>query len=948
MTQSYRVPGRGRIRTDRVLRFTFDGDEYTGHEGDTLASALLANGVHHVTTSGRHGRPRGIVGAGVEEPNALVQLEKPWHEPMLPATTVELTDGLAARSLRDRGRLESTPDPGRYDRYHAHCDVLVVGAGPAGLHAARTAALAGARVMLIDDQPEAGGHLLTEPDSIDGAPALDWVARVTAQLTELRHVTVLPRTTAIGYYDGLVLALQKRTDHLGAAAPAHRARQRVWRIRARQIILATGAQERPIAFADNDRPGIMLASAARTYLNRYGVLAGTRVAVFTTNDSAYAATIDLADAGAQVAAVVDARPTVPLSYASECVQRGIDVRPGHAVIGTGGQSHLADVRLTRWPESSIDTRQQRVACDLLLVSGGWNPAVHLFSHAGGPLRYDPRVGGFVPEAPLPTVRVAGAARGLFTLGDCLADAAEAGAAALATLGRTAGATAAPQAAPPRAGARARAVWSVLGPDDEASTAFVDLQRDATVADVRQAVEAGLTSVELVKRYTTIGTAHDQGRTSGLLASGVLADTLGVDVADLGLTTFRPPYTPVLFAALAGRDRGELYDQTRLGPLHSWHADHGAVFQDVGQWKRPRYYPLPGEDMAAAVARECRAAREGVALTDASTLGKIVAHGPDAATLLDLVYTNLMSSLRVGRIRYGVMCRMDGTTFDDGTVTRLADDEYLLTTTTGHADAVLGWLEEWLQTEWPHLRVRLTAVTDQWATLPLVGPRARDVLAELAGDLDVTAAAFPFMTWRDATVAGVPARVCRISFSGELAYEINVSSWYARRVWQALLAAGQPYGITPYGLEATHVLRAEKGYPIIGQDSDATTTPHDLGLSWAVSTKKADFLGKRSFSRAENLRADRRQLVALLPADPQLVLPEGAQIVDEYPPSPPSLGHVTSSYHSAALGRSFALGLLRAGRDRIGDTVFVPLAESAVPVQVAEPVLYDKENVRRDS
>jgi sarcosine oxidase, subunit alpha len=480
--------------------------------------------------------------------------------------------------------------------------------------------------------------------------------------------------------------------------------------------------------------------------------------------------------------------------------------------------------------------------------------------------------------------------------------------------------------------------------------FVDLQRDVTVDDLTRATGAGMRSVEHTKRYTTAGTANDQGKTSGVLASGTVAQLLGVDISALGTTTFRPPYIPVSFATLAGRDRGALHDPVRVTALHDWHVEHGALFENVGQWKRPWYYPQDGEDMKAAVLRECGAAREGVAFMDASTLGKIDVQGPDAAVLLDRLYTNMMSTLKVGMIRYGVMCRLDGMIFDDGTVIRLAQDRFLVTTTTGNAAAVLDWMEEWLQTEWPELRVHCTSVTEQWATVALVGPRSRDVLGALAPDLAVDNDSFPFMAWRESAVAGIPARVCRISFSGELAYEINVSPWEARALWEALYEAGSPFGITPYGTETMHVLRAEKGYPIIGQDTDGTVTPQDLGMSWAVSKKKPDFVGKRSHARADTTRGDRKHLVGLLPEDPDSFLPEGTHLVaDSVLPEPPvpMLGHVTSSYHSAALGRTFALALIKGGRDRIGERLFAPVGDRLVPVTVASPVLYDPEGARRD-
>jgi sarcosine oxidase, subunit alpha len=836
------------------LKFTFDGRELTGFLGDTLASALLANGIHQVATSIKYGRPRGIVAAGVEDSNALVQIEAPFPEPMLSATTVELYDGLEARGLRGQGRLAAEPDPARYDAKHAHCDVLVIGAGPAGRAAA---AEAEGRVLLVDDQPDG--------EAPEG-------------------VRFLSRTTAFGIYDdGFVLALERRGE---PAAPERISRQRVWRIRARKIVLATGAHERPIVFPDNDRPGIMLAGAARTYLNRYGVLAGRRVVVFTTNDSAYDAASDLAGAGAEIVRIVDARE-------------------GYGVIGTDGDSHVTAAHVAKLGE----TRGERVECDLLLVSGGWNPAVHLFSQARGKLRYSPELGAYVPDGNLPNVSVVGAAAG--------------------------------EGLP-----EAKILWQVPAPESEVDTRFVDQQRDATVSDVLRATGAGLRSLEHIKRYTTIGTAHDQGKTSGMLAAGITAEALGVDLATQRPTTFRPPYTPVPFAALAGRHRGELHDPVRVTAIHPWHVEHGAEFENVGQWKRPWYYPRPGESMHDAVRRECRAARNDVAVMDGSTLGKIDVQGSDAGWFLDMLYTNMMSTLKVGRIRYGVMCGVDGMVIDDGTVIRVGEERFLVTTTTGNAAMVLEWMEEWLQTEWPHLDVFATSVTEHWATIPLVGPRSREVLRRLAPDLDVSNEAFGFMTWQDAEVAGIRARVCRISFSGELAYEINVPSWYGLALWESIVDSGA----TPYGTETMHVLRAEKGYPIIGQDTDGTVTPQDLGMSWAVSKKKADFLGKRSFARAENNRPDRKQLVGLLPVDPSVLLPEGSQIIEsEVVPEPPvrMLGHVTSSYDSAALGRTFALALVRSGRERVGETLYVPVGDQVVPVTVTESVLFDKEGARRD-
>jgi sarcosine oxidase subunit alpha len=899
--QPFRLAEGGRIDRAAPLAFTFDGTAYTGYRGDTLASALLAHGVIATGTSIKLGRPRGIFSAGVEEPNAVVQIEAPFPEPMLPATTVELYDGLVATGLPGQGRLAAEPDPARYDAVHAHCDLLIVGAGPTGLAAAAVAAGTGARVILADDQPEPGGSLLA------GGRYPDRVAETEALLASAPELRILRRTTVFGHYDdNHVLAVERRTNHLGAAAPAHVARERVHRIRARRVVLATGAHERSLAFPDNDRPGVMLAGAARTYVNRYGVLPGRRAVVLTTNDSTDAVIRDLSAAGVEIAAVVDARD-------------------GQYVTGTEGADRL----------TAVLVGDRRIEADLLLVSGGWNPVGHLYSQAGGALRYDEALGTFVP--------VPGSSHQAVEFAATPAEGAAAAARALAAEGFV---PERPRPVPAEPGPGRPPLTLFDVPVPAPGPRFVDLQRDVTVADLARATGAGMRSLEHTKRYTTAGTANDQGKTSGVLASGVVAGLLGVDVTELGTTTFRPPYAPVSFAALAGRDRGALHDPVRVTALHDLHIALGALFENVGQWKRPWYYPRPGEDMTAAVLRECRAAREDVAFMDASTLGKIDVQGPDAALFLDRLYTNLMSTLRTGMIRYGVMCREDGMVFDDGTVIRLAEDRFLVTTTTGNAAAVLDWMEEWLQTEWPELRVHCTSVTEQWATVALVGPRSRTVLRSLAPELAVDNADFPFMAWRDTTVAGLPARVCRISFSGELAYEINVSPWRARTLWEAVHAAGA----TPYGTETMHVLRAEKGYPIVGQDTDGTVTPQDLGMSWVVSRKKPDFIGKRSHARPDTVRPDRKHLVGLLPEDPALLLPEGAHLVagPALPEPPvPLLGHVTSSYRSAALGRTFALALVKGGRERVGERLYAPVGGRLVPVTVAAPVLYDPEGARRD-
>ncbi|OLZ74151.1 ferredoxin [Streptomyces sp. IMTB 2501] len=958
--QHFRRRQGGRIDRGTVLRFTVDGRELTGHPGDTVASALLANGLAEVAPSLYRHRPRGIVSSGVEEPNALVQLAGPCSEGMLPATTVELYDGLSATNLSGMGRLDPSPDPAVYDKKYVHTDVLVVGAGPAGLAAAAAAAGSGARVVLVDDQPEPGGSLLSgRTERVGSQTALQWVADVRAALDAAPEVVVLHRTTAFGSYDdNYVLALQRRTDHLGAEAPEPSAgvsRQRLWHIRARQVVLATGAHERPLVFAGNDRPGVMLAGAVRSYLNRYAVAPGTRAVVSTTNDSAYDTVADLHAAGIGISAVVDARPELSHRAAETAVATGVRVLTGSAVVGTAGGGRITGVTVRALDDSGQVTGDpESFACDLLAVSGGWSPVVHLHSQRQGRLRWDADLVAFVPDGTVRDQQVVGAARGTYDLDGCLAEGTRAGARAATHAGF-------PVPVPSPGDARpgpgpVRALWLVPAPDGDPGswdTHFVDLQRDVTVADIWRSTGAGMRGVEHVKRYTSLGTANDQGKTSGVNAIGVIAEALGGSLGEIGTTAYRAPYTPVAFAALAGRERGDLFDPERTTSLHSWHVAQGAEFEDVGQWKRPRYYPRPGEDMDTAVARECRAAREGVAFMDASTLGKIEIRGADAGEFLNRIYTNAFKKLKPGMARYGVMCKPDGMIFDDGVTLRLDDDRYFMTTTTGGAAGVLDWLEEWLQTEWPELDVHCTSVTEQWATIAVVGPQSREVVAHLAPEVDLSNDEFPFMAFRETTLAsGIPARICRISFSGELAYEINVSAWYGLAVWEEVYAIGRPYGITPYGTETMHVLRAEKGYIIVGQDTDGTVTPHDAGMSWVVSKQK-DFIGKRSFSRADTSRTDRKQLVGLLPADRTTRLPEGTQLVaPDVPVTPgagpvPMLGHVTSSYHSPALGRPFALALVAGGRARIGETLLAPVDDDLVPVEVTDFVLYDPEGTKRD-
>jgi sarcosine oxidase, subunit alpha len=866
-----RLEGHGSaIDRSRVVPFTFDGRELTGFDGDTLASALLANGVDVVCRSPIHGRPRGVYSAGAEEPCAFVGVDAPFVDPVVAATCVDLVAGLVARGVPGVGRLPADGVPTvRCERRFAHVETLVIGGGAAGVAEANGAAARGDRVMLIETS---------------GPPA--------AELTP--DVELLSYATALGVYDDGHVVIHQRPRPV----------ERVWHVRAKNVVLATGAHERPIAFADNDRPGVMLASSARTFLQRFGVLPGERAVVFTTNHTGHDAAFALREAGVDIAAIVDTGPGGSASDAARGAR--IDVRNGWAVAGTDGYPRLSAVHLL-----GPGGEREMIDADLLLVSGGWNPVVQLWRAIGGGLRYDESRTCFVPDGNGP--------RWLSVVGAAAGDV--------------------PTSEP---------YWFVSAEDY--SRHYVDMQRDQTVADVLDAVEYDLRSVEHIKRATYIGTALDQGRTSGVLTAAIVNQALGSGPGAQGPTNARPPYLPVSFAALAGPDRGHLFDPVRVTPIHGWHVDRGAVFENVGQWKRPWYFPsTPAEDLDAAVLRESLAVRTGVGVMDASTLGKIDVTGPDAGAFLDRMYTNRMSTLAVGSIRYGLMCGVDGMAFDDGVAMRFADDRFFVTTTTGGAAKVLDHFEEWLQTEWPDLRVYCTSVTEQWATIAMNGPRARDVLAALGTDIVLSADAFPFMTFRDGEVAGLQARVARVSFSGELAYELNVAGWHGLAMWEAVMAAGEPFGITPYGTEAMHVLRAEKGFPIVGQDTDGTVTPHDLGMSWIVREDDSDFLGKRSFRRVDTRRSDRKQLVGLLPTDPQALIPEGAQLVveDTGRIPMPMVGHVTSSYRSAILDRTFALAMVEGGQAIHGQTLYAPLPDATIAAVVTAPVFYDPRGARRD-
>jgi sarcosine oxidase subunit alpha len=989
VSQPFRTHVGGRIDRSQPIRFSFDGDSFNGFRGDTLASALLANGRHLVGRSFKYHRPRGILSAGSEEPNALVRLNRGQGTPNMRATQLELYDGLAVssqncwpslradfnaiagvlspllpagfyyktfmwpapywkriyepliRRAAGLGEVPAGPDPDWYLHHYAFCDVLVIGGGPAGVGAALAAADAGARVILCDEQSEIGGSLLSASAvMIEGQDSAAWIRSALASLSAYNRVTLLTRTTAFGWFpDNMIALVERVTDHL-AAPPAHLPRERLWHVRATEVVIAAGMIERPLVFPNNDRPGIMLAGAVRTYLNRYGVKAGTRVVVAAADDSAYGAALDLAAGGVKVMAIADLR-LGGSKWSPAARSAGIEVMPGTTIATTTGRHRVTGVKIAK--AAAPGTRVSTVPCDLVLMSGGFAPSVHLFSQSRGKLRFDAASRAFLPGISSARERSAGGCRGIVGIEACLNDGYEAGAAAAKAAGLK------PAAAPRFAVAGSDSTQQVGLADQQVATedatsgkAFVDFQYDVTAADVRLATREGYRSVEHIKRYTTAGMAPDQGKTSNLNTLAIASQALARDISQLGLTTFRMPFTPVTFGSLAGVARGELFDPVRTTPTHDWAAARGAVFEDVGTWKRARYFPVSTESMEAAVARECRAVREHVGLVDASTLSKIEVVGPDAAEFLNRIYTVRIDNLAPGRCRYGLMLNEAGYVMDDGIVGCLAPDRFHLTTTTGGAANVLEHLEDYLQTEWSMLKAWLTSITEQWATIAVQGPKARELIAPLVDGIDMSPQAMPHMTVQVGKVCGVPARLFRVSFTGELGYEINVPADYGQAVWEAVYEAGGRYGITPYGTETMHVLRAEKGYFIVRQETDGTVTPADLGLAWAVAKSKRDFVGKRSLTLPALAATGRKQLVGLLTDNADDVLEEGAQVVDD-PNTPipmPMIGHVTSSYRSAALERSIALALIKDGRARMGAKVHVPMPGRLISATVTEPVFID--------
>jgi heterotetrameric sarcosine oxidase alpha subunit len=972
--QTFRNAAGGLVDRSTPLNFTFDGKTYQGFQGDTLASALLANGVRVIGRSFKYHRPRGVMGAGFEEPNALVQLGVGSRtEPNMQATRVELFDGLTAasqncwpslyfdigainglfhrllpagfyyktfmtpaklwmtyekfiRRAAGMGHAPTQPDPDVYAHRYAHCDVLVVGGGPAGVSAALTAGRSGARVILAEDNPTLG----------DGDSA--------RELADLDNVTVLTRTMAAAYYDHNMLILNERVaEHKPAPAPFE-PRQRLWQVRALQVVLATGALERPLVFANNDRPGVMLASAAQRYATEFSVRAGNRAVVFTNNDSAYEAARDLMSAGIDVAAIIDVRPEIP--DAARAQINAVEILTGHAIVdvaaGRRGAARGVTIRAIH-PQTGAPTGWPRdVACDLVAMSGGWNPTIHLFSQSKGKIKYDAEIASFTPDQSVQQERSAGAANGTLGMATCIAEAGEAGAAAARDAGFDAPAPeqeAVPEAFPP-----AQPLWTA---PSGGGKRFVDFQNDVTADDIDLAHREGYQSVEHLKRYTTLGMGTDQGRTSNVNGLAIMADHRRLDIPDVGATTFRPPFSPLTLGGVAGWHIGGNFESTRQSPMSDWHESQGATFSNAGLWRRPQYYPRAGQTPAESVHHEARHVREKVGIVDVSTLGKIDVQGRDALEFLNRVYINNLSKLPVGKCRYGVMLREDGFVFDDGTITRIAENRFLVTTTTTHAGPVMAHLEFLAQVQWPELDVHMLSVSEDWAGIAIAGPNSRALLSQLFQDINFSNESFPFMGYRETSAGGVPAKLFRISFSGEQAYELNIPADYGLNFWTALLDSGADLDVIPYGTEAMNILRIEKGH-VTGAELNGRVTADDLGFAGMMSKQKP-FVGQALAKREALITPDRRQLVGLVPADGKSRIPSGAQIVaDPDAPTPMHCqGEVTSNCDSPALDHPIGLGLVERGRDRHGEMLIAhsPITAETVAVTLTNPVFVDPEGTR---
>ena len=996
MTKNLRVKTGKIIDETYRISFKFNGKTYYGFKGDTLASALLANDIHLVGRSFKYHRPRGIMTAGSEEPNAIIQLHKNSSrtEPNVRATEVEIYEGLEAssqncwpsvdfdigginnflspllpagfyyktfmwpasfwekyeyfiRKSAGLGKSPTEPDPDVYEHKYVHCDVLVIGSGISGIMAAKTAAKNGLQTLLVDEKPILGGSTIyqnSENFKINNQNSGSWLEKEINEIKKISNLDIKVRTSVAAYHGyNFLLARESLTDHLPIEQRKNKTRHKLLKIRAKKVICATGSIERPLIFNNNDRPGILLSSAIKRYADLFGVSCGEKNVLLTNNDSAYETAISLIQKGINIEAIIDNREEVDSKLVYEIEKNNIKIYKGFTVVDTSGYKRinkLSIMKLSKDGQKVIGSKIN-LPCDCLGISGGWTPAVHLFTQSGGKLKFREDDQVFIPNThPSDQISI-GSCNGDLSLEDILINVPK-------TLKEFLGIKKTEYENIEVLSSEnfsQRNIW--LLPSDKVlgkTKSFVDYQNDATAKDIKLALREGFRSIEHVKRYTTTGMGTDQGKLGNMHALGIISETAGTKMGEHGTTTFRPPYTPLTFGTIVGRNVGEYFDIFRKTPIHDWHVENKAEFENVGQWKRAWYYPKDNEDMYQAVQRESKAARESAGILDASTLGKIDIQGTDASEFLNRVYTNAWSKLAIGKCRYGLMLNEDGMVYDDGVTTRLGENHYIMTTTTGGAANVLSKLEDYLQTEWPELDVYLTSVTDHYATISVCGPNSRKIVSTIIDDLDFSDENFPHMSFKNAKIGKINCRVMRISFTGELSYEINIQANYAKSVWEKCIEAGKDFNITAYGTETMHLLRAEKGFIIVGQDTDGTMTPIDLQMDWIVSKKKYDYIGKRSLYRSDTIREDRKQLVGLLTENPDDVLEEGAQIVANINKTPiEMLGHVTSSYYSPNLKKSIALAVVKGGKNMIGEKLIIPMENKSINVTIADPVFLDKEN-----
>ena len=998
MTKNLRVQTGKAIDETYRISFKFNGSTYYGFKGDTLASALLANNIHLVGRSFKYHRPRGIMTAGSEEPNAIVQLHDNTSrtEPNVRATEVEIYEGLEAssqncwpnvnfdigginnflspllpagfyyktfmwpasfwekyeyfiRKSAGLGKSPTVPDPDIYEHKYIHCDVLVIGAGISGIMAAKIAAKNGLKTLLVDEKPNLGGSTIYQNSNyfkINNQTSGSWLEKEINEIKKLENLEIKTRTSVAAYHGyNFLLARENLTDHLPIEQRKEKTRHKLLKIRAKKVITATGSLERPMIFDNNDRPGILLSSAIKRYIDFFGVACGEKNILFTNNDSAYETAISLIQKGISIEAIIDNREEVDSKLVYEVEKNNVKIFKGYTITNTFGYKRISRISLMQLSKDGQKVVGSKIdlSCDCLGMSGGWTPAVHLFTQSGGKLKFREEDQVFIPNIyPSDQISV-GSCNGDLTLDEILINTPN----TLKEFLNIKNSEYTNMEILSSINKSKRNIW--LLPSDKIlgkTKSFVDYQNDATAKDIKLALREGFKSIEHVKRYTTTGMGTDQGKLGNMHALGIISETADAKMGELGTTTFRPPYTPLTFGTIVGRNVGEYFDIFRRTPIHDWHVDNKAEFENVGQWKRAWYYPKDNEDMHDAVQRESKAARESAGILDASTLGKIDIQGTDASEFLNRVYTNAWSKLAIGKCRYGLMLNEDGMVYDDGVTTRLGENHYIMTTTTGGAANVMGKLEDYLQTEWPELDVYLTSVTDHFATVSVCGPNSKKIVSKVIPDLDFSDENFPHMSFKNAKIGKINCRVMRISFTGEHSYEINIQANYGKSVWEKCMEAGKDFNITPYGTETMHLLRAEKGFIIVGQDTDATMTPIDLQMDWIVSKKKYDFIGKRSLYRSDTIREDRKQLVGLLTDNPNEVLEEGAQIVSDINKSPVEmLGHVTSSYYSPNLKKSIALGVVKGGKNMMGQKLIIPMEKKNINVTVSDPVFLDKENKR---